>query len=385
MRGRRAAARTGAGLCVAAVALAGCGAEQASRSGPRAAGGDDPVGHPSTPPTDAVVASHGLVLQVGEGAVLCNGDIAESAPPQCTGPTIASWDWEDAENAGLDITDEFDTWWADDVWVVGTFDGDIFTPTEPPSAEPPEGLPAPDPVTEPADCEDPLRGADIEIGDAEATDEAMRLAGEAEGFIGNRISGDGSRISVALQSRVGEQGADTLLKEIREVYSGPVCLELRDGPSAAELDEIALSMRTDDAPWTEVIGSDGSLLVRTEVVDAAARDLAREQVAGRVDDDAIHLTGRYYVLDDDVEGGEGAEETGQAAGGDAYPLEVAPGDELGLAFDVEGEAASTIPGYVAHDVSDGSNHPQCPGGRGHGRRGRARPDPRDLAGLLVRR
>lgn len=36
----------------------------------------------------------GTVVETTEGTLLCEGEILESAPPQCTGPVITNWDWE---------------------------------------------------------------------------------------------------------------------------------------------------------------------------------------------------------------------------------------------------------------------------------------------------
>lgn len=38
----------------------------------------------------------GTVVETTEGTVLCDGPVAESAPPQCEGPRLDSWEWSQA-------------------------------------------------------------------------------------------------------------------------------------------------------------------------------------------------------------------------------------------------------------------------------------------------
>lgn len=45
---------------------------------------------------DADVHERATVVETEAGTILCEGEIRESAPPQCDGPVIANWDWEDA-------------------------------------------------------------------------------------------------------------------------------------------------------------------------------------------------------------------------------------------------------------------------------------------------
>jgi hypothetical protein len=47
------------------------------------------------------VTTVATVLQEGDGPPeLCLGGVAESFPPQCGGPEIAGWDWEDGMRPG---------------------------------------------------------------------------------------------------------------------------------------------------------------------------------------------------------------------------------------------------------------------------------------------
>lgn len=116
-------------LGAAALLLSGC----ASTAGPDDAvvGGGLQI-TPGVPPAaiaaDGDVLGQGTVLQLeGEAASLCLGAVAESYPPQCSGPEIVGWDWaavDGEESAGS-------TTWGTYA-VQGTWDGERITVTQPP-------------------------------------------------------------------------------------------------------------------------------------------------------------------------------------------------------------------------------------------------------------
>lgn len=113
-------------LCAATLLLTGCaGAQFAGDSS-----GVD-IGPPSPPAAiaaDGEVLGQGTVLQLdGEPANFCLGGVAESYPPQCSGPEVVGWDWAsvDGEESASGVT-----WGA--YAVQGAWDGTQFTVTEPP-------------------------------------------------------------------------------------------------------------------------------------------------------------------------------------------------------------------------------------------------------------
>ncbi|MDO9456841.1 hypothetical protein [Nocardioides sp.] len=128
------------------LSLTGCGGDD----GPQQA--DDPAGSSQAPP-GAVPAAPGAVrsqlvtvMDTGTGPELCLGPVAESYPPQCGGPAVTGWDWEEqaryAERQG-------DTRWGSFA-VTGTWDGETFAVTEAvpaalydPRPGPPVELPTP--------------------------------------------------------------------------------------------------------------------------------------------------------------------------------------------------------------------------------------------------
>ena len=83
----------------------------------------------AAPGGDQRYTATATVLESPEhGPQLCLGGVQDSYPPQCGGPDLVDWDWDDVptkESAG-------GTTWGD-YTVVGTWDGEALTLTEPPS------------------------------------------------------------------------------------------------------------------------------------------------------------------------------------------------------------------------------------------------------------
>jgi hypothetical protein len=102
---------------------------------------------PATPVPAGPVGTRGLatVMDEGTGAVeLCLGPIAESYPPQCSGPPIAGWHW--AEHRGYDEQGKI-RWGS--YALTGTWDGTTFTATDAVSGalyDPAAPLPSPTPA-----------------------------------------------------------------------------------------------------------------------------------------------------------------------------------------------------------------------------------------------
>jgi hypothetical protein len=111
----------------ATLLLAGC----ASARPPGDAGDGvtiDPVAPPAAIAARGEVVGQGTVLQIdGEPAMLCLGAVAESYPPQCSGPEVVGWDWAtvDGEESASGVT------WGTYA-VQGNWDGERFTVTRPP-------------------------------------------------------------------------------------------------------------------------------------------------------------------------------------------------------------------------------------------------------------
>ncbi|QPE03403.1 hypothetical protein IT882_08310 [Microbacterium schleiferi] len=110
---------TAAVAAASLLVMAGCATGQS-------AGGSALATAQVAPPSGEVVGT-GMLLDVAGDATLCLGPVAESFPPQCDGLTLVDWSWD-----GVDGYEESgETRWGTYA-VFGTFDGDVFTVTQPP-------------------------------------------------------------------------------------------------------------------------------------------------------------------------------------------------------------------------------------------------------------
>lgn len=119
------------GIAAAALLVAaGCatpGADAPSAPAAPAALSELPV-----PGPNGEVLAIATVLEQDDGAILCVGPVAESAPPQCDGPALLGWDWDAFEHQ-----ETGDVRWVQGVAITGVYeaDADSFTQTgEPRSA-----------------------------------------------------------------------------------------------------------------------------------------------------------------------------------------------------------------------------------------------------------
>ncbi|UUZ60475.1 hypothetical protein [Nocardioides sp. B-3] len=147
-------------VCVAVAPVAGCGDKAV------------PETVSASRPTE-VLAATGLVttsrpttvLDDGDGPELCLGGVAQSLPPQCSGPAVL--DWARADHAGAYEEANGVRW--GDFTLVGEWDGTAFTPTEVvaggdvPESRSPETTPCTEPpggwtVLDPAMTTDATRG-----------------------------------------------------------------------------------------------------------------------------------------------------------------------------------------------------------------------------------
>ena len=241
MRRVGAAALTG-GVLLAAL---GCG----SQTGGEAAVADPPKDATTPGVSDAARPSVNLVPEGYDGrfrtsaTVLESRDhgpqlcyvVMESYPPQCSGPDIAGWDWStvEAESAS-------GTRWGQYV-VVGTFDGETFTLTEPAKVDKGKGAPRGDGLATP--CPEPPGGwqpIDPDTATVVAFQAAMRRAHEVEGFGGLWIDqqtadDDDPKRFVLNITTAGDVAA--METTIREVWGGSLCVS-RVARSAAELADV---------------------------------------------------------------------------------------------------------------------------------------------------
>ena len=225
--------RTSLALCALALTatLTGCSSESEMRATDPAAAdaaagsGDhsteDPAAAPTGMPTavpaaEGEVATDGLVtvLDDGDGAELCTA-VAESLPPQCSGPKIAGWDWA----ANPQHEDQGGTTWGS-FHLQGTFDGTAFTVsgatpaalydtmTAPPEEEPPG-----------TSCEEPAGGwvVDESTTSGEAMDATLTAASALPDYATAWL--DGETINVAV---TGDPAAAEAT--LRETWGGGLCV-----------------------------------------------------------------------------------------------------------------------------------------------------------------
>lgn len=110
--------------------LAACGTDDPAPVAADPADGNSqgPALPTEVPGADGQVTSRYLptVMDTGDGPELCLGAIAESYPPQCSGPAISGWDWP-AQKPNFD--QQGDVRWGTFA-VTGTWDGTTFTVTD---------------------------------------------------------------------------------------------------------------------------------------------------------------------------------------------------------------------------------------------------------------
>ena len=113
------------GVAMMVATIAGCATASTPDDVPA---GPGPDSVPAVPAAAGEVLGQGTVLQSdGDEPQLCLGAVAESYPPQCSGPPIVGWDWAAAEQEESASGVTWGTY-----AVQGTWDGTEFTLTEPP-------------------------------------------------------------------------------------------------------------------------------------------------------------------------------------------------------------------------------------------------------------
>lgn len=206
-------------LVLAAAVAAGCGTPPASA--------------PAEGPQRYTVTAQ-VIESPKHGPLLCGSGL-DSLPPDCTGPEIVGWDWTKvrAQTQGGTSWGEYE--------LVGTFDGERFTLTEPAKPAPERERPR-NPKPEPtAPCEEPAGGW-RPVEPAKATEQAYeqlrRAAKRSPEFAGLWL--DQSYLPANLSnSELERQGNDpqrfvvTIAftgdlerheESLREVWGGALCL-----------------------------------------------------------------------------------------------------------------------------------------------------------------
>lgn len=302
---------------VVSVLLAGCGSTVAEpgASGPTAAplddavatsappasaAGDKAVGDPVVSDPGAVLTGQGLLLQKGEGApIVCLGGVDQSYPPQCSGPEVVGLDWADVPESE---TASGVTW--GEARVVGTYDGQTFTLTEPPSemripVEPDGGTGA-DPF--PVLCDDPFRGADEQtVADPDAAVAAQEALGQLlegyEGYVGSWVSTDltGEQLDqeveyVPTYNVLVTGDAEQAHADFRAVWLGGLCVEQRDAATQSEVRQAQQAVAEAGITGFQSSGGSGEGRLQVAVLLADAETV-----------EAIHSAAEPWLSPDQVD------------------------------------------------------------------------------------
>ncbi len=209
------------------------------------------------------------------GPQLCAA-VADSYPPQCGGPDIVGWDWDqvdDAESANGTTWGEYH--------VVGTWHDGTFTLTRNPSA--PTGSPDVDdrvyaPGCDRPDVVDPSHSA-FEWDEA-SSQSPEGIPGSLGAWISRPEAGGEGTFSATVVVTTGQRGAATAY--VRQRYGGPLCVIERD-LTQPDIDRIQQELHDEDALATMRTSSsaydlvDGVFDVGVWVADDATAEYARER------------------------------------------------------------------------------------------------------------
>lgn len=228
---------------VAAALLAACGTETGGRASDRQGPMPDAV-----PPAAGEVVGSGLVMDVGDGPQFCLGPVAESWPPQCSGPPVVGWDWDAVTGR---YEEQGDIRWGDFV-LHGTFDGSTFTlgaVADEPSA------PEPAPDRSDTACPEPPEGWVVDPATATRA-HLERVFGAAEqlaGYAGSFLDTSGDRRTPEQRdadAAAGDDPVDAFVVNVqvtgdpveaetalRDIWGGGLCVT-RAEHTEAELQEI---------------------------------------------------------------------------------------------------------------------------------------------------
>lgn len=151
----------------------------------------DPPPRPSSVPAadgEVVTVLPALVIDDGGGTEICLGAVAESYPPQCSGPELRDWDWS-AHEGDYDQAagQRFGTF-----LVRGTWDGRAMTAT---AIAPGSGTAPPEPSLPPAPSGGPERTEEQLAGIAEdllAVDGMVEAAPEGGRVLARAVHDDGT-------------------------------------------------------------------------------------------------------------------------------------------------------------------------------------------------
>lgn len=258
---------------------------------------------------EVVLAASPYQRSAQDPVILCFGPQPSIYPPECGGPELeGAFSWAD-----YDTQREGDVTWTDDgVFAVGHYDLDAgeygtFTLTQPLRSDPPAGYTRHETAQTDLDalCQDPT--ADAGATEHDERDEGtggmdeeqallMLLRQDLPGYSTSWLS-EGGVTNVLFTEGTD---IDSTRAAIREVYTGPLCLEVRDVPSDADLRaaQDAVSQQSDlRFHSVGTAGSEPQLQVEVVVPDRETVDAIYEAAAPWLTPEQIVITGTVQQLD----------------------------------------------------------------------------------------
>ncbi len=270
-------------MLIPAVALAsGCGAVSADPTAERSGA--------ASPTAQRYTVSATVLESPDHGPQLCHV-VADSLPPQCGGPDVVGWDWSEVDG---EESANGTTW--GDYRVVGTWDGDALTLTEPPGPAggddewPDQDLttpcPTPDggwPIDDPATATGDGRQAAIDYANRQPDLGAVWLDNEAD--LADVLPGVYEQ---AVLNATFTRDLERHEAELRSRYGGPLCVT-RAEHSQAELS--SLQRRVDEALRGQLLSSSAGVRGQVQVVVTFLDQEVRDRVAEVDPDGLVELHG----------------------------------------------------------------------------------------------
>ena len=241
---RTAGARRMVWLAMTCLALAACG--------------DEPAGTPAdttAEPGDRYTTTATVIEAPGHEPQLCTS-VAESNPPQCgEGIEVVGWYW-----AGLDGSEALEgTTWGEYV-VIGIYDGERFTITEPPTPyvapEPTEPPPASTP------CPPPPGGwgvVDAASTTYEAQDAAVAYAEAQADYVAVWV--DSSILNVRFTGDLERHE-----RALRAIWGGALCVSSGER-TAAELESLRAALHDELDPLGSSVDERAGQVILQVIVD----------------------------------------------------------------------------------------------------------------------
>lgn len=259
-------------------------------------------------PSGQRYAANATVLEsTDHGPQMCLGGIAKSLPPQCGGPDIVGWSWDevDAEEAANGTT------WGSYL-VVGTYTDAVFTLTEPATAPDPSLADDGFEVDFSSPCPAPAGGWTVvdpatatEAGQQAATDYALAQADYAGSWVDQSINpamADGfdpgdeevanDPTKLVLNVRfTGDIERHT--QELRARWGGPLCVFPAERTSF-ELD--AIQVELSDEPG--LLESSTDVVTNQVFLRVIINDGVQQRLDERYGKDAVRVTGALRPIDE---------------------------------------------------------------------------------------